>query len=63
MNALSTKILLGLIAAGLWANAVISYVRPAYAQADPSPFLMSIDSNVRALVNGGRGCRNMKICD
>lgn len=69
MNALSTKILLGLIAAGLWANAIGSYVRPAHAQVDET-LVMQIQTDVsqiaaavRALVRGGAGCRNMKICD
>jgi len=60
---LSTKILLGLIAAGLWANAIASYVRPAQAQTDYSLYLGEIARDVRALANGGRGCRNTKICD
>lgn len=66
------KISLAGIALGLWANAAATYVRPAHAEfetrdssilANIESDLQSIDSAVSALANGGRGCRNTKICD
>ena len=66
------KILLAAIALGLWANAAATFVRPAHAEfetqdssvlANIESDLQSIESAVRALAIGGRGCRNKKICD
>ena len=64
----TTKILLGAIALGLWANAGPPLVRstPAYAS-DDTPILRNIDNRlsdidegIRLLANGA--CRNKKLC-
>jgi len=55
------KILLFAIATGLWANAFTTFVRPVYA--DPDSYLSTIATDMHALVRGGRGCNNTKICD
>ncbi|MET3364707.1 hypothetical protein [Bradyrhizobium ottawaense] len=60
----SLKILLGLIATGLWANAFISLKPlPAHAQAKTETaeyYLQRIDNGIRLLVNGE--CANKKLC-
>ena len=57
----TTKILLALIAAGLWANALMPIVKvnSAFAQ-DASSYLRNIDLNIRGLTNGV--CLNAKLC-
>ena len=60
---MAKQIWLAAIALGLWANAAALWLKPAVAQSDSSIYLSSIDSNIQALVRGGRGCRNTKICD
>jgi hypothetical protein len=54
----NTKILLGLIAAGLWANvaALIFKTVPAYADSDT--YLSSIDTHIGRLARGS----NSKLC-
>jgi hypothetical protein len=56
----STKILLGVIAAGLWANVLMPVLSPAPARADVEGSLSRIDSNIRALTSGV--CINGKLC-
>lgn len=53
----STKILLAVIAAGLWANVVALQVRPATADAS---LLRSIDNHLANLTIGT--CINRKLC-
>lgn len=57
----STKIILLLIASGLWVNAIGSALKtsPAHA-ADSDVWLMSIDSNIAKLARGT--CTNGKLC-
>lgn len=61
------KILLALIASGLWANVVADIVRPATAQSfDLGQISMNTARTARllqTLVQGGSGCENRKICD
>lgn len=63
------KILLALIAVGLWANALESWTRPARADnsesylSDIRDDVSQISADVNALANGGNGCRNTRICD
>jgi hypothetical protein len=56
----TTKILLLLIAVGLWANVLIAQIRVAKADEDYSGFLTSIDRSLLS-ISGGI-CRNDKIC-
>ncbi|MCP3399918.1 hypothetical protein [Bradyrhizobium sp. CCGB20] len=64
----STKILLGVIAASLWANALVPSLRPAPAHAQGSdPYLQRIDEKLERILQGmaiiGNGtCVNRKIC-
>ena len=66
----STKLLLAVIACGLWANVAVSLVRPAQAQAsDESVWLgrltlevQQLAGDFRALVSGGPDCKNQKLC-
>ena len=55
-----TKMLLFVIGLGLWANASISWVRPAEAQSNS---LASIAHDIHTLIVGGAYCSNKKICD
>lgn len=55
---MTNKILLALIAFGLWANALGDWVRPAKADAESS--LSAIAHDVHAMATA---CRHMKICD
>ena len=55
------KIILAIIAGGLWANAFAHFSRPARADVDGQ--LSAIEYNTRVLAQGGRGCNNTKICD
>lgn len=59
------RFLLAAIALGLWANAAVQWMKPAYAQIGGSAevYLSNIDTNISRLVRGGVGCRNTKICD
>ncbi len=57
------QIWLAVIALGLWANAAALWLKPAQAQFDSTIYLSNIDKNMQALVRGGTGCRNTKICD
>jgi hypothetical protein len=56
----TTKALLGLIAAGPWANAMVPLLKPTPAQADSKTYLSTIDSNIAKLVRGT--CVNSKLC-
>jgi hypothetical protein len=56
----TSKIILLLIAAGLWANVLVSQVRVANAQEDYSDVLGSIASDVSGIASGT--CTNSKIC-
>jgi ABC-type methionine transport system permease subunit len=57
----TTKVILGLIAAGLWANIAAPFVAiaPAYAQMAES-YLSNIDSNIGRIARGS--CANGKLC-
>lgn len=56
----TTKIVLGLIAAGLWANAALQLrAIPAHAQ-DANFHLSSIDNKIGSLVDGV--CINRRLC-
>lgn len=58
----TSKVLLAIIALGLWANAGISFLRPAAAIAQIDE-LSRIRSDVSDLTRIGRGsCSNSKIC-
>jgi hypothetical protein len=54
----TTKILLGAIALGLWANIVTPQIRLAHAQEGST--LRSIDRNIEAIANGM--CLNNRLC-
>jgi hypothetical protein len=56
----TTKILLTLIASGLWANAVAPMMRPLPANASTSDYLQNIDFNISRLEAGT--CVNGKLC-
>lgn len=69
----TTKLLLGLIAAGLWANAAASWLPPKDANAQ-GPAYLAVDHNIRSIdeaaksmqntlsrIAGGH-CPNNKIC-
>jgi hypothetical protein len=62
----TTKILLAAIALGLWANAVMSVIRPAAAQVDGltlsniSGELSSIAKDFKDIASGY--CNNRKLC-
>jgi hypothetical protein len=65
-----TKVLWAVIALGLWANVMTSWLRPIPVFAQTSMTLESIDvsvrsinSNLAALTIGGPACSNKKICD
>jgi hypothetical protein len=53
-----TKLLLALVAAGLWANVAIELIRPAYAQ--DANLLRNIESELGKISRGT--CTNSKIC-
>jgi hypothetical protein len=53
----TTKVLLGLIAAGLWANVVAAQLRPAFAQ---DVDLSTIEDDLHRIARGT--CLNSKIC-
>ncbi len=56
------KLLLALIAAGLWANALVPVFKPTPALAQQSEnYLRNIDQNITNLVFGR--CLNRKLCD
>lgn len=59
MNDRTTKILLALIALGLWANALGPVLKPLPAFASDS-LLRSIDSTLEDIARGN--CSNRKIC-
>jgi hypothetical protein len=55
------KILLSMIAAGLWANIAISLLQvPTASAQDATSILRSIDSHISALTSGL--CLNRKLC-
>lgn len=59
----SSKIILTVIALGLWVNIALNTINTAKADADYSYVLSSMERNLSYLVRGGAGCRNTKICD
>jgi predicted secreted protein len=66
---MTNKLLLAAIAAGLWANAIATTIRPAHA-ADTDPVLSKMEVHLAAiaasmhtLLTGGKDCQNSKICD
>jgi hypothetical protein len=56
----SSKILLGLIAAGLWANATVAVLKITPARADAESYLSSINTYIALIANGR--CSNSKLC-
>jgi hypothetical protein len=58
---MANKLVLIAIAAGLWANAIATFIGPV--RADSDSYLSNIAIDMHALVRGGRGCNNTKICD
>jgi hypothetical protein len=63
----TSKIILALIATGLWANVVTAMVQPAQAQADwmgrMTIQIQSIAHDLSTLVKGGIECKNPKLCN
>lgn len=61
----TTKILLALAVAGLWANAISGTMRSASAGAidDLAYEIRQIRNATEAIASGGLGCSNSKICD
>ena len=66
---MANKLLLAAIAAGLWANAIATIIRPAHA-AETDPVLLQIEHHLSAiakdmhtLISGGKECQNSKVCD
>jgi hypothetical protein len=66
---MATKIFLALIAAGLWANAIVSFTQPLIdnqrgrgpARADDTEsYLSNIEHDIHGLWNGN--CMNPKLC-
>jgi hypothetical protein len=55
----TTKILLGAIALGLWANIVTPQIRPAHASSTIT-YLSSIDQNIQMIAMGA--CPNRRLC-
>jgi hypothetical protein len=55
-----SKILLAIVAAGLWANVTISVLKSTPAHADAESYLSSIDSNIGRIARGT--CSNSKLC-
>lgn len=54
----TTKIILVILAAGLWINAATALIRPAMAQADPQFYNL-----VRVITQVADGqCQNRKLC-
>jgi hypothetical protein len=61
MNDKMTKILLGTIALGLWANVTVAILRTPIANAQGNnPALQAIQVNLAGIYNGT--CVNRKIC-
>lgn len=62
----TTRILLALIAAGLWANAVFSAMTNPASVQDAAPatnvflYFQSIDKNIASLASGS--CSNRRLC-
>jgi hypothetical protein len=56
----TTKILLAIVAIGLWVNALAPFTRPALADVDYSAQLQSIYHDLHNIYNGT--CTNGKIC-
>lgn len=61
MNDRATKILLALIAFGLWANALVPVLKPLPAHASDTERLLSrIDDNINDIARGY--CSNKQLC-
>lgn len=66
----TSKLLLGAIAIGLWANLATTVINSPAANAqfsqrnpqDTNAILHSIDENIRALIRGTGACINTKLC-
>ena len=63
---MTNKLVLIAIAAGLWANAIASLVRPAHADADSylsdiAHDIHNVEYDIHSLVSGG--CSNSKVCE
>jgi hypothetical protein len=65
-----TKVLWAVIAIGLWANVITSWLKPLPVFAD-TPLVLdridlsvkSINANLTTLLIGGPACNHKKICD
>ena len=65
----TTKVMLALIAAGLWANAVAATIRPVQAASEREVWLgriavevQSLSHDFHDLIAGGFDCKNPKLC-
>jgi hypothetical protein len=56
----TSKTILAIIAAGLWANAAITIFKPVPASAENETILYQIQSSLTGIANGV--CINRKIC-
>jgi hypothetical protein len=57
----TSKAILAVIAAGLWANAAVTMLKPTLAHAqDAGPILYQIQTSVMSIANGV--CTNRKLC-
>ena len=60
---MTNKLLLAVIAFGLWANAATSLVRPVQAQSDQlAGGVQQIAEELRQLVEAGEKCLNPQLC-
>ena len=60
---MTNKLLLAVIAFGLWANAAIWLVRPVQAQSDQlASSVQQIADELRQLVEHGEKCLNPQLC-
>ena len=64
----SSKLVLVLIATGLWANALVPLMQPAHAQQAEWLSRIALDvqtiaHDIDALVKGGLNCTNQKFCN
>ena len=56
----TTKILLTIIALGLWVNVMMPLVHPAFADIDYSSTLKTMEHDLQNIYNGT--CNNGKLC-
>jgi hypothetical protein len=60
MNDRTVKVLLALIAAGLWANALMPLVKPTPAYAQFGDPMLNVADSLQSIARGV--CRNQKLC-